>query len=56
MYSKIEGEDIFRQRIGNYILTEINSDSGVRVVNLTTSKYLIDKSTMLAHYNIHKYT
>jgi hypothetical protein len=37
-------------------LHEISNDNGVRIVNFTTSKNLILKSTMFPHRNIHKYT
>jgi hypothetical protein len=35
-------------------LHKISNENGVRVVNFTTSKNLIAKSTMLPHRNIHK--
>jgi hypothetical protein len=40
----------------NGSLHEINNDNGVGVVNFTTSKNLIVKSTRFPHCNIHKYT
>jgi hypothetical protein len=48
-------EVIFKPRIGNEILHEINNDSGVRVVNFAMSKNIIVKNTFL-HCNIQKYT
>jgi hypothetical protein len=54
--AKIGREDIFKPTIGNESLHEIGNDNGVRVVNFTTSKSLIVKSTMFPHCSIHKYT
>jgi hypothetical protein len=48
--------DIFKPKIGNENLHEINNANGVSVVNFATSKNLIVKSTMFTHRNIHKYT
>jgi hypothetical protein len=47
--------DIFKARVGNESLHEINKGDGGRVVNFATSKYLIVKSTILPHHNIHKF-
>jgi hypothetical protein len=49
-------ENIFEPTIGNESLHEFSNDNGFRVVNFTTSKNLIVKSTMSPHRNIHKYT
>jgi hypothetical protein len=54
--AKVCREDIFKLTIGNESLHEISSDNGVRVVNFTTFKNLIVKSTMFPHRNIRKYT
>jgi hypothetical protein len=54
--AKVGREDIFKLTIGNERLHEISNDNGVRVVNFTTSKNLIVKSTMFPHRNFHKYT
>jgi hypothetical protein len=49
-------EDIFKPVIGNESLHEASNDNGVRVVNFTTSKNLIVKSTTFLHHDIHKHT
>jgi hypothetical protein len=56
--AKVGREDIFKLTVGNESLHEISNDNGVRVVNFTTSKNLIVKSTstMFPHRNIHKHT
>jgi hypothetical protein len=54
--AKVGRENIFKPTIGNESLHEISNDNGVRVVNFATSKYLIVKSTMFPHCNIHKHT
>jgi hypothetical protein len=54
--AKVGREDTFKATIGNESLHEINNDNGGRLVNFTTSKNLIVKSTMFPHRNIHKYT
>jgi hypothetical protein len=54
--AKVGREGIFKPTIGNESLHEISNDNGVRVVNFATSKYLIVKSTMFPHRNIHKHT
>jgi hypothetical protein len=53
---KVDKEDIFKSTNGNIILCEISNDNGIRVVNYTTSKNLIVKSTMFPHCYNHKYT
>jgi hypothetical protein len=54
--AKLGREDIFKPTIGNESLHKISNDNGIRVVNIATTKYLIVKSTMFPHYNIHKCT
>jgi hypothetical protein len=54
--AKIGREDIFKPTIENESLHEISNDEGFRVVNFATSKYLIFKSTMFPHRDIHTYT
>jgi hypothetical protein len=34
---KVEGEDIFKPKVGNGILHEISNDNGVSAVNFATS-------------------
>jgi hypothetical protein len=53
--AKVGEEDIFKPTTGNGTLYEISNDNGVRVVNFTTSKNLIVRSTTFLHCNIHKY-
>jgi hypothetical protein len=54
--SKVGRENIFKPTVGNESLHEISKDNGVRVVNFTTSKNLVGKSTMFLHCKIHKHT
>jgi hypothetical protein len=54
--AKVWREDIFKLIIGNESLHEVRNDSGVRVVNLATSKNLTVKSTTFQHCDIHKHT
>jgi hypothetical protein len=54
--AKVWREDIFKPTIGNESLHETSNDNGVRVVNVSTSKNLVVKSTMFPHRKIHKYT
>jgi hypothetical protein len=54
--AKVGREGIFKPTTGNESLHEISIDNGVRVVNFTTYKNLIVKSTMFSHSNIHKFT
>jgi len=54
--AKLERENIFKPTIGPEILHQVSNDNAVRLVNLATSKYLLVKSTMIPHRNIHKYT
>jgi endonuclease/exonuclease/phosphatase family metal-dependent hydrolase len=54
--AKVGREDIFKPIIGNESLHEASNDNGVRVVNFSTSKNLIVKSTTFPHRDIHKHT
>jgi hypothetical protein len=54
--AEVSREDIFKPAIGSESLHEIINDNGVRVVHFAASKYLIIKSTMFPHRNIHKFT
>jgi hypothetical protein len=54
--AKVGGENIFKPTIGNESLHQDNNNNGVRIVNFATSKYLVVKSTMFPHRNIHNYT
>jgi endonuclease/exonuclease/phosphatase family metal-dependent hydrolase len=54
--AKVGREDIFKPTIENESSHEISNDNGVRVVNFSTSKNLVLKSTMIPHRSIHKYT
>jgi len=55
-YAKVERENIFHPNIGQESLHQDGNDNGVRLVIFVTSKYLVVKSTMFPHRNIHKYT
>ena len=44
--AKVERENIFKPTIGNESLHQDSNDSGVRTVNIATSKKLVVKSTM----------
>ena len=54
--AKVGRENIFKPTIGQESLNQDSNDNGVRLVNFTTSKNLVVKSTMFPHRNIHKYT
>jgi len=49
-------ENIFKTTTGNESLHQTSNDNGVGVVNFATPKYLVVKSTMFLHLNIHTYT
>jgi hypothetical protein len=49
-------EYILKSTIGNESSHEISDDNEVIVVNFTTSKNLVVKSTAFPHCNIHEYT
>jgi len=42
--------------IGNDSLRQDSNDDGVRLVNFTTSRNMLVKSTIFPHPNIHKHT
>jgi len=54
--AKVGRENIFKPTIGQENLHQDSNDNRVRLVNFATSKYLVVKSTMFPHWNIHKYT
>jgi len=54
--AKVGRENIFKPSIGQESLHQDSNDNGFRLVNFTTSKNLVVKSTMFPHRNIHKYT
>jgi len=54
--AKMGREIIFKPTIGQESLHQDSNDSGVRLVNFSTSKNLVVKSMMFPHRNIHKYT
>jgi hypothetical protein len=54
--AKVEREDIFKSIIGEESLREASNDNRVRVVNFSTSKNLIVKSTTFPYRDIHKRT
>jgi hypothetical protein len=54
--SKIGMQVIFKAIICNECLPEASNDNGVRLVNFSTSKNLIVKSTTFPHRDIHKHT
>jgi hypothetical protein len=54
--AKVGRENTFKPTTRNESLHEISNDNGIRVVNFSTSKNLVVKSTMFPHLKIHKYT
>jgi hypothetical protein len=50
--AKLWREDTFKPTIGNESLHEDSNDNGVRVVNFATSKDIVVKSTMFAHFKL----
>jgi hypothetical protein len=54
--AKVGRVGIFKLIIGNGSLHEASNDNRVRVVNFTTSKNVIVKSTTFPHRDIHKHT
>jgi hypothetical protein len=54
--AKVGRQNNFKPTIGNESLHQDSNDNGVRIVNFSTSKNLIVKSTMFQHRNIHQYT
>ena len=53
---KLGRENNFKLANGNESLYQNSNDNCVRIVNFTTSKYLVLMSTIFLHWNIHKYT
>jgi hypothetical protein len=53
--AKVGRENIFKPTIGNESLHQESNDNGVKIINFSTSKYLVVKSTMFPHRNIRKY-
>ena len=47
------GENIFKPTSGNDSLHQNSNDNGIRIMNFTTSKSLVVKSTMFPHRNTH---
>jgi hypothetical protein len=54
--SKLERENIFKLTIENKSLHQDSKYNGVRIVNLTTSKNLVVKSTLFLHRKLYNYT
>ena len=54
--AKVERENIFKPTTGNESLHQDSNDNGVRIVNFSTPKNLVLKSTMFLYRNTHKYT
>jgi hypothetical protein len=54
--AKVGKKDIFKPVTGIESLHEISNDTGVRIVNFTTSKNLTVKHTMFQQCSICKYT
>ena len=52
--AKVGRQIISKPTIGNESLHQDSKDNGVRIVNFTTSKYLVAKSTMFLHRNLYK--
>jgi hypothetical protein len=53
--AKVGREDIFKPTTGIESLHQDSNDNGVRIVNFTTSKNLVNSMTFLRQ-NVHKYT
>jgi len=56
--AKVWREIVLKPIIGNESLHQVSNDNGIRIVNFTTPKNLVFKSTLLPRRNIHtrKYT
>jgi hypothetical protein len=54
--AEVGRENLYKVTVLNESIHEMSNNNGVSVVSITTSKYLIVKSTMFPHHNIHKYT
>jgi len=53
--AKVKRENFFKPTVGNDSLHQDSNDDGVRIVNFTTSKNLVVKSTIFPHRIIHRY-
>jgi len=51
--AKVGRENIFKPTSANESLHHNSNDNGVRIINFTTSKSLVVKSTMFPHRNTH---
>jgi hypothetical protein len=56
MNAKIGKETTFRPVIGSHSLHNTSNDNGLRLIDLTTERGLVVKSTMFPHKMIHKDT
>jgi len=54
--AKVERENIFKLTSGNVSLHQDSNNNGGRIVNFSTSKNLVVRSTMFLHSVIHEYT
>jgi len=54
--AKVGRENIFKLTIGNDSLHQDSNDNGVRIIHLFYTKYLLVKSMMFPHRNIHEHT
>jgi len=54
--AKVGRENIFKPTISNESLHQDSNDNGVTIINFTTSKKLVVKSTLFLHQDTHKYT
>ena len=54
--AKVGRGNNFKPTTGNKSIHQDSNDNGVRTVNISTSKYIVLKSTMFPHRHIHKYT
>jgi hypothetical protein len=54
--AKVGRKEIFKLTTGNGSSHKIRKHNGVRVINFSTSKNLVVKSTLSPHCSIHKYT
>jgi hypothetical protein len=52
--AKLVRDNIFKPTTGNDRLHQDSNDDGVTVVNFSTSKKLVVKSTMFPHRNFHE--
>jgi hypothetical protein len=54
--AKVGRKNIFKPTLWNESLHQVKNNNGVKIVNFSTSKTLVVKSTMFPHGNIFKYT